>query len=99
MLQQKLGRILWLMLNYIANNPEDVAHHQELWQEFERIQRCFFDGMNREEQDERDLAIMVEIEDWYVKNGEKIPPEVKGIWGKNNNNAVGPSNRDDADQD
>ncbi|KAL3503389.1 hypothetical protein ACH5RR_037838 [Cinchona calisaya] len=76
MLQHKFRRILSLMRNYIANNPEDGASHQELWQEFERIWRYLDDGMNTVEQDARDLTALMMIEYWYVyMNGRRFPPQ------------------------
>ncbi|KAL3503402.1 hypothetical protein ACH5RR_037851 [Cinchona calisaya] len=76
MLQHKFRRILSLMRNYIANNPEDGASHQELWQEFERIWRYLDDGMNTVEQDARDLTMLMVIENWYVnRNGRRFPPQ------------------------
>ncbi|KAL3503387.1 hypothetical protein ACH5RR_037836 [Cinchona calisaya] len=62
MLQHKFHRILSLMRNYVTNNLEDSASHQELWQEFDRIQRYLDDGMNIAEQGARDLTMLMVIE-------------------------------------
>ncbi|KAL3503397.1 hypothetical protein ACH5RR_037846 [Cinchona calisaya] len=74
MLQHKFHRILSLMRNYVTNNLEDSASHQELWQEFDRIQRYLDDGMNIAEQDARDLTMLMVIENWIF--GECSTAEV-----------------------